>query len=93
MVNTLRNFTSTHHISGSELNINIMPGILLTLTLVLINIVLISFILAAFTPLTFTLILLILINVYTCQACIHFFLFKNFCSGRLIKNSFFEGVL
>jgi len=93
MVNTLRNFASTPHLSGSKLNINIMPWIILMLTLVLINIALISSILAAFTPVTFTLILLILINVILVKP-----VFISSCSrisavADSLKTVFFEGVL
>jgi hypothetical protein len=93
MVNTLRNFASTHHVSGSKLNSNIMPEIVLALTLVLLNLVLISSILAAFTPVTFTLILITLINVISVRP-----VFIAFCSrisavADPLKTVFFEGVL
>jgi hypothetical protein len=67
MVNTLINFTTNNHVSGSILHFNILPGIFFMFILALITFNLtastsIVFVLSSFISVTFTLIIYFLIN-------------------------------
>lgn len=93
MINTLRNFASTHHLSGGKLNFDIMPGIFFLFTLALLNLVLITFTLATAILVIFTLILFILINIILIKPVIISFCSRISAVVDSLKTVFFEGVL
>jgi hypothetical protein len=93
MINTLRNFAPTHHVSGINLNFNIKPGIFFMFNLAFLTLVLITSDLTVFTGVTFALVIFTLIGFILVNSMLVASCSRIHTVAGSLKTVFFEGVL